>query len=820
MEAIHKQRMDHLLQQAMQQSVILVEAAPGYGKSEQLKSFLDEKSMNYSWLRLRKMDNYLFFHWKQLMKALYEAMPKIKEGLCTLALPDGPAQIAELIEVIETNEQEAVLVIDDYSLLKEQSILFLYENLLEAGFEHLHLVIISSKKTELSQLCIKSNVSFKLIGEEELRLSTKEVQKLFMKNQVSLTWEQAKAITNRWHGWPLPIAILAEQDRMADGAFAGSLERIQQLCYAYLYRNYSKELKVFLIQLALLEQIPLEILDSLSEEKRELLENHPLIIFDYKNNLLLVQETYRDFLRGNRAELIHQEKNPLIQLVALIFFQQDKLEEALPLLLKSEQYDQAVEAIWKLMTPTTDYAKAQFIYDQVNRLPTNYSEEHPRAELQRISLLFFLGKTEKIEEDLNNLVHKINSSQHPDTEALGEAHYLLAQILSMEGQLDAMEHLRIASRYLPNGSQYWGEPAPIVLKASWLRLPRYLEGVPDQLGKAQQLYEDINPCMTILLKGRNIYLDLFFAAEKAYYTFEINEARVRFLELLHIGKNEQVPEIILLAREFLLRIGLIKGELQEAQDQLQAIEAMITEAELYQYNGLRVQAISWIALYLYKTKDIPARVIEANFREKSKWEIVRNGFIQARYIMIHSHGVDEALALLNYLEEVYSSYEGHWLSLMYVKIYRAIAYSKGRNRERAIDDLFAAYEMTYHNNIVTPFIGCAGDMRYLIQIAREDAPEKFDPAWLDLIFTKSKGLEQKVSLLRKKADAYIQTIKLTPRRKEILRDLAQGLTAEEIAEQRHIAVSTVRTHIKNIYSDLGAVNRADAIRIAVSQELI
>lgn len=55
---------------------------------------------------------------------------------------------------------------------------------------------------------------------------------------------------------------------------------------------------------------------------------------------------------------------------------------------------------------------------------------------------------------------------------------------------------------------------------------------------------------------------------------------------------------------------------------------------------------------------------------------------------------------------------------------------------------------------------------------------------------------------------------------EILRDMADGLSAKGIAEKRNIKESTVRPHIKNFCNDLGAFNRANAVQIAISKRLI
>jgi LuxR family maltose regulon positive regulatory protein len=49
---------------------------------------------------------------------------------------------------------------------------------------------------------------------------------------------------------------------------------------------------------------------------------------------------------------------------------------------------------------------------------------------------------------------------------------------------------------------------------------------------------------------------------------------------------------------------------------------------------------------------------------------------------------------------------------------------------------------------------------------------------------------------------------------EVLRLLATGLTNPEIGEQLFIAPSTVRSHVKNIYSKLNVHKRWDAVQRA------
>ncbi len=61
---------------------------------------------------------------------------------------------------------------------------------------------------------------------------------------------------------------------------------------------------------------------------------------------------------------------------------------------------------------------------------------------------------------------------------------------------------------------------------------------------------------------------------------------------------------------------------------------------------------------------------------------------------------------------------------------------------------------------------------------------------------------------------------LSPRELEILRLLRSELSAPEIARELVIAVSTVRSHTKSIYSKLDVNNRRSAVKRAAELKLI
>lgn len=70
-------------------------------------------------------------------------------------------------------------------------------------------------------------------------------------------------------------------------------------------------------------------------------------------------------------------------------------------------------------------------------------------------------------------------------------------------------------------------------------------------------------------------------------------------------------------------------------------------------------------------------------------------------------------------------------------------------------------------------------------------------------------------LLSPRATAHVP--QLSPREREIMHLMAEGMTAEAIANEIIVSVETVRTHVRNVIRKLQARNRVHAIAIALER---
>src|SRR6478672_10142054 len=64
------------------------------------------------------------------------------------------------------------------------------------------------------------------------------------------------------------------------------------------------------------------------------------------------------------------------------------------------------------------------------------------------------------------------------------------------------------------------------------------------------------------------------------------------------------------------------------------------------------------------------------------------------------------------------------------------------------------------------------------------------------------------------------TSQISEREREILSLVAMGATNQQIAQQLHISINTVKVHLRNIFEKIGVASRTEATVYAIRQGLV
>ncbi|MGD2157532.1 MAG: LuxR C-terminal-related transcriptional regulator, partial [Anaerolineales bacterium] len=166
-------------------------------------------------------------------------------------------------------------------------------------------------------------------------------------------------------------------------------------------------------------------------------------------------------------------------------------------------------------------------------------------------------------------------------------------------------------------------------------------------------------------------------------------------------------------------------------------------------------------------------------------------------ILIEEKQIGQALSVLNLIQPSLKQW-GYLKQIIEIYIIRAV----GLHAQGYIDSAISAFQTAI--DLAKP----EGFTRVFL-----DEGQRVVPLLQELVSRgdKSKFTNGLLKSLTKSKTQITLVEPLSEREIEILRMLTTELSAPEIAERLHIAVTTVRTHTKNIYSKLGVHSRFEAV---------
>jgi len=342
------------------------------------------------------------------------------------------------------------------------------------------------------------------------------------------------------------------------------------------------------------------------------------------------------------------------------------------------------------------------------------------------------------------------------------------------------------------------------------------KGAPQEFNEAfARAVHHVSHCLNGAMAGG----DHLACGELAFYQGDTGKAESLINSALVKARQQKQFELVHRALFYILRIAVFQGNYIKAELALKDMEALLLENE-YSVRFVTYDiTLAWYYFILGIYEKIPDWLKE-RFTSYGHVYFIENFGNQVK--ACYHYITKNYPPLLAYMEEQ-KRRESILFGRVEMLAMEACVHYKEKNKTMAYGFLAEAWEIASPNGIIMPFIELGKDMRTLCASAAKESKCKIPGAWLENINRKAATYAKRqthVIAEYKQAHNMIDGIVLSPREKDILKDLSYGLSRAEIAAGRNISINTVKMVINNIYYKVGAENVADLVRITVERKMI
>lgn len=833
-EMLERPRLHGLIKKGLQYPLLVMLAGPGYGKTEAMSSYLNKSGAKAMWIGMSRLDNLDSHFWQHLTQALAYEFPQLARQLREIEFPDSLSRMDAFLSILEQSlgEEEVIWVFDDFGAIDSLEIKEFFWRLADVGLKNFKLVLMSNVFSAAESAGYMGNKSF-LILSKDLRFTREEIAELCRLYKITLEGEELEQLYRYTAGWPLPLHLLLMQYKEPSAAEfrqdSLSHHMVTQIFEQLFFADYAPAQQKLLTQLAQLYAFPMELAQTLYEGERnelQFLENHIFIDKEGSTGNLSFHHLYQVFLQGKSPFLDEEDAQRLWREAAGHYAATGDTMGAVSCYRKCGDHLGMLAAI-------NDHVRQQyglrgetavFFLEHLDLLRPEELEANPQADYLRALIYVNTLKLDRAEALLLKLEEKLLPRAGPEDRALlGEVYVALGHVSMMANREDFGDYYKKACDCLPEGSGYHSKEGLQTYNNHSFSMADNQPGARERMEKA--VHYGV-PWLSKVMGGSGNGLEQIYSAEAAYLSWDLEEAEQYAYRGIYQAEAFDQHDLAMNGRGILARIALLRGNLEEMTRQVQEIADYASRYDIAVLNEIRDTTLAWYYIKLRAMEKLPRNILTAfgaSGIEQAELHYGRSQIVYANYL-INTGAYAKMVGMLEQPKGLFMS-SGIWPDRICLFIMLAIGYRSLGKEEQALEALWTAYDMCYHNGLITLFIEAEDHMLHLLKLAREQKKYAFDPEWLERVEGETAAYVRRVAALRAayKRQHPVKRAEdnpLTKREAEVLQALSRGLTREEIAVEQFVSVNTVKTFIRSIYNKLNAANRAEAVSIALSQGYI
>ncbi len=874
---INRPRLTRLLDEGLLKTLVLVSAPAGYGKTTLVTNWLKEANIPGAWISLDDGDNDIIRFLQYLLTALHNMVPSIQNEM--LSAVRGPASIETLlttiINEIHNYSLPFVLILDDFHVISAQAILDFLTFLFEHQPPNLHIILISRTDPLLPLSHWRVRNQILEIRAEQLRFTSGELADFLSRvATVELSSADLSALQHRTEGWIAGIQLAALSMQSCDNihsfisAFAGSHHYIIDYLTEEVLNRLTEKTTTFILRTSILNRMCGSLCDAVveSDPKDQITGQQMLEELERKNLFLVPLDNKRHWYRYHHlfSDMLNRHLENSYPGLSCILHQRASnwfekngyIPEAIDYALLGGDQDHAIKLIEQNGIPLLIHGEISAVLNWTTKVEP-YSQTHPwlyifkawtfalRGELDHVDgilhkaedLLSFLAST----QDVKIMQGAIAAARAYCSNLMGDE---LKAIGFARQALEILPEIDLISRSLRAVSaSLLGDASSSSGNLDEARRA-YLES-----GRIAQETDDIHLNIVINSNLANILVEqgLLRQAEKIYSEtlalatrpdggMSLIAGRL-FVELSQVNYEWNYLEKALQYAKQGLDLCCRWGNLDQqavGYAQLARVEHILAhhddmQAAFYAAEQLLVYDLQprysiWVKSMLARLQlDQGNPEYAAHMLNQAGINVKNSGgafeipyALEPLYLILLRFDLtqgkyDHALQLSKYLllQAEAGNRSGRMVEIL---ILQALVYHRMNDSEKALIVLSRAILLAQPEGYKRVFLD-EGEimMKLLYQAKVHHVGGHFMTELLPHLSVEAGHAVPNSQRLVEP---------LTKRELELLVLIEQGCTNQEIANKLVISIPTVKRHISNIYSKLGAKNRAQAISLGRELDLL
>ena len=853
----------------------LVCAPAGYGKSSLVSEWLKYSSASSAWVSLDEEDDHPRHFLRYLSAAIQKVIPGTNLNSSAIAealdLPAVPTLARIIVNDFERVSRPFLLVLDDFHLIKNQTIYDLINLLLKHQPANMHLVLISREVPPLALPALRVNNEVNEIRINDLSFSIGEVRTFLEKGlKKSINLQMAEYWHAKTEGWVagLRLALYAIQNR-PENAFRAEddlwdPDYIQQYLVNEVLAQQPSAERSFMEAISILDRFEsslcAHVWSTFDSERRQIQSGHNMFNSMISGDLFLIQlDESHEWFRFHHLfkDLLLKElaKHRSAEMIARLHARASEwladngyISEALNHKLKANDIDGAVQLLEKERYSLLDQHQHHILAKWLSLFTPETINQRRELMMTQAWVYYFDGRYQFISPLLDK-IESMTGGLKINTVFEGEISLLRGAMSYWAGESNvSLDFIERSLTLIPESVHFARGLAEFYLSLAGLMAGEKARVFKLLYGQMQNT--EIHP-----LRRFRLQMGVIFSHLLAGELLELLSLGQQYLQLI---ADWRLPNLKAQALYAMGRACYQRNELSSAINyflQADEISYNLTQnlhtdllaglAICYQASGDHKNALHHLdRLFEYvSSHDNPAPLkivdscrahIELIATGETQWKGMRDSSSNAiamQPVWSNSVGIESppitefrALNALNHHKELIMAEQkiGHFLELceshhnvekqIEVKALNAVVLLKLGHTEEAFRSLEKAVQLAEPGGYVRPFLESGSTMMNMLKQLRNnefcaDACKRL----LDNFAAQNSRIETPDSHTGHPCD-WRQI--LSTREYEILLFLEQRMNNQQIADTLYISKETVRFHLKNIYRKLKVSKRNQAVMAA------